>query len=114
MSNDRRPIARLTYRKDRVTYSVLSIWPGSYPGTYSINRDKPHGDRQVMSLIDLIKAFAVGDGFVNLSIESQRERRDGGGDQRREESRDYQGYGGGEGPADPEIPFCPRDKRGQV
>ena len=37
---DRKPIARLSMRRDKQTFGILTIWPGRFPGTYDISRDK--------------------------------------------------------------------------
>jgi hypothetical protein len=74
----RKPIMRVTYKRDDTTYSVLSVWPGKFPGTYSISRDKGTEKWPAISLVEVIKAFAAGEGFVNVSVESQREQRDSG------------------------------------
>lgn len=78
MSN-RRPVASLTCKIGEQNYSILSIWHGNYPGAYSISRDK--GSDKYPSIGDF-KAFLTacasvwsGNGFLNLSIESEREPR---------------------------------------
>lgn len=73
MSEQRKPIARLTYRADKITYSILSIWPGKFAGTYDISRDKPSDRRQVIGLFDALKGWAKGVGYLSISIESERE-----------------------------------------
>jgi hypothetical protein len=70
-----KPIMRVTYRRDDTTYSVLSVWPGKFPGTYSVSRDKGNEKFPAMSIIDVLKAWAGGTGFVNVSVESEREQR---------------------------------------
>ena len=60
MSNDRKPIARITFRKDKQTYSLISIWPGKFPGTYSISRDKGTDKRPPIALFDALKAWGGG------------------------------------------------------
>jgi hypothetical protein len=66
---------RVTFKRENVNYSVLSIWPGKFPGSYSVSRDKPSEKYPAISLVDVIKAFAAGDGYVNVSVESEREPR---------------------------------------
>lgn len=73
VSNDRRPIARLTLRRDRVTYGILSIWRGKFAGTYDISREKPSDKRQTIGLFDALKSWGLGEGFLSISIESERE-----------------------------------------
>lgn len=90
MNTQRKPIARLTFRRDKITYSILTVWPGKFPGTYDIARDKTDESRKriAIGLFDALKAWGNGDGYLSFSIESQRERRDspppgndyGGGD----------------------------------
>ena len=86
MSNDRKPIARITFRKDRQTYSLISIWPGKFPGTYSISRDKGTDKKPPIALFDALKAWGAGEGYLDVSIESER---------------DYSGQGGGYDRASP-------------
>lgn len=90
MSNDRRPIARLTLRKDRVTYGILSIWRGRYAGTYDISREKPSDRRQTIGLFDALKSWGLGEGFLSISIESEREPYQPRGGQ-----QEPNGFGGG-------------------
>jgi hypothetical protein len=84
MSSDRqRPVASLTFKKGDQGYSILSIWKGRFPGTYSISKDKG-SDRfpSIGTFRDFLGACAScwsGDGFLNLSIESGREQRGSGG-----------------------------------
>lgn len=92
-----KPLMRVTYRRDGTNYSVISIWPGKFPGTYSISRDKGNDKYPAISIVDVIKAFAAGDGFVNVSVESEREQRGGSAPR----SSDY-GDGGGTGD---DLPF---------
>lgn len=66
MSN--RPILSITYKRGETTYSVLSVWPGRFPGTYSISRDKGSDKYPAISLVEVIKGFAAGDGFVNVRM----------------------------------------------
>jgi hypothetical protein len=73
-----KPILRVTYKRDDTTYSVLSVWPGKFPGTYSVSRDKGNDKYPAISIIDVLKAWAAGTGFVNVSVESEREQRSGG------------------------------------
>jgi hypothetical protein len=87
MSNNRSPIARLSLRHDNVTYNILTIWPGRFPGTYDIGLDKPHGNNQAMGLFDALESWGQGKGFLGFSIESERERRDSPGRQRPAEDR---------------------------
>lgn len=87
MTEQRKPIARLTYRADRVTYGILTVWPGKFPGTYDISREKGSDKRQAISFGDALRKWTSGEGYLSFSIESQRERRD--------EPRRRQSYGGG-------------------
>lgn len=78
MSNDRKPIAKLTLRKDNVTHSILTIWPGKFPGTYDISRDKERTNNSgkvfpAMGLFDALKAWGLGQGYLSISVESERE-----------------------------------------
>lgn len=95
MSN--KPVMRVTYKRDQTTYNVLSVWPGKYAGTYSIRRDKSSEKYPTISLIELIKAFVDGQGFVNVSVESEREQR--GSQQPASNDSDGGDFG------DDEIPF---------
>jgi hypothetical protein len=68
-----KPIIKMTFRRGETTHSVLSIWRGKFPGTYSVSRDKGTDKFPPISIIDVLKAFAAGEGFVNVSVESERE-----------------------------------------
>ena len=98
--NTRRPIARLTLRRDKVTYSILTVWPGRFAGTYDISRDKTDEAKKriAIGLFDALKAWGSGDGYLSLSIESEREQRP-----RRDESGG--GFGGNGNDDDMGIPF---------
>ncbi len=100
MSN--KPIMRVTYKRDQTTYNVLSVWPGKFPGSYSIARDKPSEKYPTISIVDLLKAFANGEGFVNVSVESEREQRG---------SKLAGNDSGGGDFGDDDIPFMRRDGR---
>lgn len=76
MTDQRRPIIRVTYKRGDQTYSVLSVWPGKYAGSYSVSLDKGTDKYPAIGFLDVLKAFAARDGFVNVSIESEREQRD--------------------------------------
>lgn len=67
-----RPILSVTYKRGETTYSVLSVWPGRFPGTYSISRDKGSDKYPAISLVEVIKGFAAGDGFVNVRMAESR------------------------------------------
>lgn len=67
-----RPILSVTFKLRETTYSVLSVWPGRYPGTYSVTRDRGTEKRPSISLIDVIKAFTNGEGFVNVRVHESR------------------------------------------
>lgn len=82
MSN--RPILSVTYKRGEQNYSVISVWPGKFAGTYNVSRDKGTEKYPAISIIDVLKNFAKGDGFVNVRINSEA---DGG-------SRSSGGYGG--------------------
>ena len=84
--SDRKPICRLSVRKDKQTFNILTVWPGKFPGLYDINRDKPNGNYQTMSFGDALRAWSAGDAYLQLSWESQREKRSGG--QSRQEEQD--------------------------
>jgi hypothetical protein len=112
MSSDRqRPVASLTCKIGQQNYSILSIWRGGFPGAYSISRDK--GSEKYPSIGDF-KAFLTacascwnGEGFLNLSIESEREQRGSGG------QRDYdRPRGTGAGPGDAGYGGVPDDFSG--
>lgn len=75
MSGDRRPIARLEFRADGKTFSVLSIWRGKFPGGYDISREKPTERRAAMSFGDALRAWSAGNGYLTFWVESERERR---------------------------------------
>lgn len=110
MSSNRRPVASLTCKIGDQNYSILSVWPGNYPGTYSISRDK--GSEKYPSIGDF-KAFLSacssvwgGNGFLNFSIESQREprspaQRSGGSYDRPAKGDDFGGGGDDFG----DVPF---------
>lgn len=75
MSN--RPIARLEFRAEKQTYSVLSIWRGKFAGGYDISRDKGTDKRPAISFGDAIRRWMTGDGYLAVWIESEREQRGG-------------------------------------
>lgn len=95
MSN--RPILSITYKRGETTYSVLSVWPGRFPGTYSISRDKGSDKYPAISLVEVIKGFAAGDGFVNVRMAEsgggRQEQSSGGGG-----AQDYRDF-------DDDVPF---------
>lgn len=66
---------RVSFKLGETKYSVLSVWPGRFPGSYSVSRDKPSEKYPAISIIDVLKKFAAGEGFVNISVESEREQR---------------------------------------
>ena len=106
----RKPIAKLTAKIGQQSYSVLSIWAGNYPGTYSIAREKGTEKYPQLGLFDALKSWGKGEAFLNVSIESQREQR---GDSNGYGSRG--GNAGGQGGGDdfgagdfgdgPDLPF---------
>jgi hypothetical protein len=97
-----KPIIKLTFRRGETTHSVLAIWRGKLPGTYSVSRDKGTEKYPPISIIDVLKAFAAGEGFVNVSVESEREWGDSGKPKKAPEPNRYQG---GEAADDGDIPF---------
>ena len=99
MTEQRKPIARLSYRADKITYGILTVWPGKFPGTYDISREKGSDRRQAIGFGDALRKWTSGEGYLSFTIESQREKRD-----EPRESRQEQGGFGGEF-SDEEIPF---------
>ena len=97
--SDRRPVLRVTYKRGDTNYSVISVWPGKFPGSYSISRDKGNDRYPAISIVEVIKAFAAGEGFVNVSVESEREQRGGS------RGGSSGGYGGADPMGDDSIPF---------
>jgi hypothetical protein len=95
-----KPIVKLTFRRGETTHSVLSIWRGKFPGTYSVSRDRGTEKYPPISIIDVLEAFAAGEGFVNVSVESEREWGDSGKSKKTPEPNRYQGGGDDGG-----IPF---------
>lgn len=73
MNEQRKPIARLTYRADKVTYGILAVWPGKFPGTYDISREKGSDRRQAISFGDAVRKWTSGEGYLSFTIESQRD-----------------------------------------
>lgn len=104
MSN--KPIMKLTFKRGETTHSVLSIWRGKFPGTYSISRDKGTDKYPPISLVDVIKAFAAGEGFVNVRVESELEQRNA---PNRAATEDGEDFGGGDFGSD--VPFAALDER---
>ena len=100
MSNDRKPLARLSIRIDKQTHAIATIWPGKFPGTYDISRDKSTEKFPAMGLFDALKAWGGGTGYLGFSVESERERRDGGAPR----SGGYSAPSGGDF-ADDDLPF---------
>lgn len=101
MTEHRKHIARLTYRADKVTYGILTVWPGKFPGTYDISREKGSDKRQAISFGDALRKWTSGEGYLSFTIESQRERRD---ERRDEPKHDGGGFGDG-GFGDDDLPF---------
>lgn len=79
MSN--KPVMSVSFKRGEQSYNVLSVWRGSYAGTYSVSRDKGSERYPAISVIEVIKALAAGDGFVNVRVASQADAapRSGGG-----------------------------------
>ena len=100
--SDRKPVLRVTYKRGEQRFSVLSVWPGKYPGTYSVSADKGNDEYPAIGLIDVIKAFVARDGFVNVSVEGQREQRSQG---RPSHNQDGFGSAPSESFDDDKIPF---------
>lgn len=94
----KRPVMRVTFKRDNVNYSVLSVWPGGFPGSYSVSRDKGTAQYPAISLGDVIRAFIAGDGYVNVSVESEREPRGSAPRQQQSSASDYSD-------ADDPLPF---------
>lgn len=120
MRNDRKPIAKLTFRKDNETYSILTIWPGKFPGTYDVSRDKERTSGQgklfpAMGLFDALKSWGMGVGFLSISVESEREPRSAeqksGGQYDRPPAKTGDDFGGGGDFGGDDIPFAPFDER---
>ena len=104
MSNTK--IASISVKRGDKTYSLLTVWSGKYPGTYSIALDKGSEKYPAIGFLDALKAFAAREAFVNLRIDSQTEKpaesRSGGNYDRAAPS----GFGGGGGEfGDDSIPF---------
>ena len=74
-----KPVLSVTFKRGEQNYSVISVWPGKFPGTYSVSRDKGTEKYPAISLIEVIKAFAAGDGFVNVRVPSEADSRGRGG-----------------------------------
>lgn len=86
----RRPVLSVTYKRGDTTYSVIAVWPGKYPGTYSVSRDKGSEKYPPISLVEVIKGFAAGDGFVDVRMNES-----GGGRQEQSRGRNDFTDGGG-------------------
>lgn len=78
MSNGRRPVIRVTAKMGQQAYSIFSVWKGNYAGTYSISRDKGTEKAPPLGLFDALKAWGKGEAYLNVSVESEREPRNGG------------------------------------
>lgn len=110
MSSSDTVIARISFTdKDRKRFDVLSVWSGRFPGSYSVRRAKGSEKFQAIGLFDALKAWGLGDGYLDITIESQREPRGG---QRNHDRRGDGDFGGGGD--DPEIPFRQMNKRGPL
>jgi hypothetical protein len=79
MSNDRKPVARITFRKDRQKYAIATIWSSQFAGNYGFSFDKPSEKYPAIGLFEALKSLASGVGFIDISVESQREQRGSGG-----------------------------------
>lgn len=76
--SERKPLIRLSYStKDKRTFSVLSIWKGGFPGAYTISRDKGSDRFPAMTFGEAVKAWTLGEGFLNVIVESETVPRDG-------------------------------------
>lgn len=73
MSNQK--IASVTLKRGDQNYSLITVWAGKYPGTYSIALDKGSDKYPAANFLDALKWFAARECFVNLRIESQTEQR---------------------------------------
>jgi hypothetical protein len=105
-------VARVSFTdKDRKRFDVLSVWSGRFKGSYSVRKAKGNDKYPSIGLFDALKAWGLGDGYIDVTIESQRERtpeqRSGGSYDRAPRGNDDFGGGGD----DPEIPFRQRGKR---
>lgn len=75
----RRSVAQVTAKIGDQNHSVLSVWKSDrIPGMYSVSLDKGTEKYPPINFLALLKAFAGGGIFVNLSIESEREQRRNG------------------------------------
>lgn len=110
MSNEQRSaLVRLSFRKDKQTFGILSIWPGKFAGLYDVSRDKDSVKYPTIGLFEALKSWGQGTGYLQLSIESEREQR-GGTQTRTDQPVGGDDFGGGVG-FDDEIPFAPVDER---
>ena len=100
MSSDRKALVRFTFTKDRVKHGIMTVWSGNYPGTYSLSRDKGSDRFPAIGLFDALKSWGMGSGFIDISVESQREQR--GGQDR--PARGGEDFGSG-GFGNDEVPF---------
>lgn len=105
--NNRRPVLSVTFKLGEQNYSVISVWPGKFAGTYNVSRDKGSEKYPPMSIIDVLKSFARGEGFINVRVNSEAEggsRSSGGyGGDQRQESGGASAYDDGFGGDD--LPF---------
>lgn len=74
-----RPVLSVTYKRGDTTYSVISVWPGRFAGTYSVSRDKGSEKYPALSIIDVLKAFASGDGFIDVRVNGTENSGQSGG-----------------------------------
>lgn len=77
MAQGDRRVGSLSFKSDGTTYSVLSVWESAqYPGSYSINRDKGTEQYPPISLIDALKSWVLGKGYLNWRMAQQQAERE--------------------------------------
>ncbi len=84
--SSRKPVIKITAadRETKEKFSLLSVWRGNFPGSYSLSLDKGSDKFPALGLLDAIKRFAAGSLYVNIVVESETEQNGSRPEPRRE------------------------------
>ena len=89
MAHGDRKIGSLSYKEGNDTYNVVSVWESAqYPGSYSLSRDKENGSYKAMSIVDALRGFAAGRGYIDFRM--QREQSSHGNQRQQSRGRQQQ------------------------
>lgn len=115
MSNEKIASITVKGKADGKNYSLITIWAGKFPGTYSVSLDNGTDKYPALDLLKAIKMFASKDAYVNVRVESEVDKPatkpDAGGRSDEYDRPSGNGTSGGGGFTDDDIPFAPYDER---